>query len=279
MQYMEKDTQRWGRVLWISDGKTEVAVALDFGIRVVHLSCCGCENLFYEQPVDGSDGFTTGEWKLYGGHRIWLAPESAGTYCPDNAPVRYTITNDEILFEQDLESMLKIYKRLRLRFMADGAISVEQEIQNGSDQVIDGAVWGVNTLDGGGEAEISFRCKQRGGYNPQRVISLWSDTNLADPRLQFERDRLIARHMPVPDYLKLGLYSNPGKAVLRNKGQIFELTFNTDDLELYPDNGCNFELYMCMKFMELESLGQKTRILPGQHATHTEVWRLEKCDC
>lgn len=278
MQYKEKITSQWGRVLWIADEKIEIAVALDFGIRIVHLACIGCQNLFYEQPNDCSDGFTEGQWRLYGGHRLWFAPESYDSYYPDNAPVRYSVREDGILFEQELDPLLKVYKRLLLNLCFDGTVRIEQQIQNASDQIMEGAAWGVNTLDGGGEAEIAFGCKDCGSFNPQRVISIWSDTNLSDPRLQFEKDRVIARHLPLDNYLKIGLYSNPGKAVFRNKGQRFELTYDAEHLELYPDCGCNFELYMCRQFMELESLGKKTRISPGQCATHVEVWRLGKCE-
>lgn len=278
MQYKEMTTPQWGRVLWISDGKIEIAVALDFGIRIVHLACAGCENLFYEQPNDCSDGFTEGQWRLYGGHRLWLAPESYASYYPDNAPVRYSVCDEGILFEQELDPFLQVYKRLLLNICLDGAVRIEQHIQNASDQIIEGAAWGVNTLDGGGEAEIVFGCKDCACFNPQRVISLWSDTSLSDPRLQFEKDRVIARHLPLDNYLKIGLYSNPGKAIFRNKGQCFELTYDAEAMELYPDCGCNFELYMCRQFMELESLGKKARILPGQSAAHVEVWRLDKCD-
>lgn len=278
MQYCEKYTPNWGCVLWITHGSTEIAVALDFGIRVVHLSCIGCENLFYEQPADRSDGFVTpGGWNLYGGHRLWLAPESDDSYHPDNTPVRYSVSSNTILFEQDLDPLLQVRKRLSLTMNEDGSIRVYQQIENASEKTIEGAAWGVNTLDAGGEAEICFVDKGSSEFNPSRVISLWSDTNLHDPRLHFEKDRLLARYLPLPDYLKIGLYSAPGKAVFWNKGQRFELTFEADTFELYPDNGCNFELYMCMQFMELESLGKKTVILPDQCATHTEVWRLDKC--
>ena len=280
MQYCVKNTSNWGRVLWITSGNTEVGVALDFGIRIVHLSCIGCENLFYEQPTDRSDTYITESgWCLYGGHRLWLAPESDDSYYPDNAPVQYTVNGNEVLFEQELDPLLLVRKRVTLIFEETGHIRVVQEIENASDQVIHGAAWGVNTLDAGGEARICFNCIRTGGYNPTRVLSLWSDTNLHDPRLRFEKDCLQAKHMPLDDYLKVGIYSNPGKAVFWNKGQVFELTYESDAFELYPDNGCNFELYMCVQFMELESLGKKTTILPGQCATHTEVWRLDKCDC
>jgi len=67
-----------------------------------------------------------------------------------------------------------------------------------------------------------------------------------------------------------------GKAVFENKGQRLTLSFGSQPLAEYPDNGCNFELYMCSRFMELESLGVMTHILPGECASHTETWHLTR---
>ena len=277
MRCFEKLTPNWGRVLWITDEKTEIAVALEFGIRIVHLAAVGCDNLFDEQPADRSDGFTTdGGWVLYGGHRLWLAPESDDSYYPDNTSVHYHVDGNNISFEQDADPFLQIRKYLSIAFEDDGRICVKQSIENVSEQPIVGAAWGVNTLDAGGDVYVNFACQHVGGYNPQRVISLWSDTNLGDPRLNFARDHLHATYLPLNDYLKIGLYSNPGKAIFNNKGQVFELSFDAQPYLLYPDNGCNFELFMCKKFTELESLGTLTTIMPGQCAVHTEYWRIEK---
>lgn len=277
MQYVEKNIPQFGRVLWMTDGKSDVAVALDFGIRVVHLSAAGCDNLFYVQPADRSDGYVEGSWCLYGGHRLWMAPEGWNSYYPDNDPVRYTVNEDEVLFEQELDPKLNAYKSLSIAFLEDGTIRVTQKIRNASDSPMEGAAWGVNTLDAGGTVEVTFACVQPGGFRPQRTLSLWSDTNLGDPRLQFRKDSLCATHMPSKDYLKIGLFSYPGKADFKNKGQRFCLTFGADTEAIYPDGGCNFELFMCEQFMELESLGENTNILPGQCAVHTEFWRVEKC--
>lgn len=269
-----RNTRRWGKVLWLWDDCTEVGVALGFGIRVVHLSCQGMENLYYVQPADLSDNFVTDKgWRLHGGHRVWLAPESAESYYPDNDPVSYTVEENSVLVVQNPEPWLQLRKSLRITFV-DGTVRLDHSIENLSDQVRIGASWGVNTLDGGGEAEICFEGVR--GYNPRRVVSLWGHTNLHDPRLQFASDRLKATHMERPEYLKLGLYSGGGKAVLRNKGQQLTITFDAQPLEQYMDNGCNFELYMCAKFMELETLGVRTEIQPGGVAGHTEVWQLSK---
>lgn len=277
MEYEVRNTDRWGKVLWLRNAGVEIGAALEFGIRIVHVSCEGMENLYYEQPTDRSDNFTTEEgWILYGGHRMWLAPESSRSYYPDNTPISYTLLADGVLLEQGEDPWKKEKKSLQIRFLEDGGVELLHSFRNTSDDTVVGTSWGINTLDSGGTAKINFSCGTRGGYNPKRVVSLWSDTNLHDPRLTFDRESLTATHMDIEDYLKLGLYSNPGNAVFQNKGQELTITFDAQPMEAYMDGGCNFELYMCRKFTELETLGTRTEIRPGECACHGEVWHLKK---
>ena len=92
MQIEHRMDAKRGNLIWLSDGRTEAAAALDFGIRIVHLSCAGKPNLFYSQPDDLSDGLATeAGWRIYGGHRFWSSPESTRSYYPDNAPVQGSV--------------------------------------------------------------------------------------------------------------------------------------------------------------------------------------------
>lgn len=271
-----RNTQQWGKVLWIQNDILEIGIALDFGIRIVHLSCIGMENLYYVQPNDLSDNFTKGEWRVYGGHRLWLAPESLDSYCPDNAPVDYELDENSVLITQQPDPVLHIRKQIRITFLEDGGVSLDHSIENLSDQTVTGASWSVNTLDGG-VAKINFSCGTKGGFNPKRTVSLWSDTNLHDKRVKFDRETLTATHMAdVTEYFKIGLYVQPGEAVLTNKGQQFTISFDVAPMDACIDGGCNFELYMCSRFMELEVLGVKTDIAPGKTAIHQEIWHLQK---
>lgn len=272
-----RNTAQWGKVLWLQNDVLEMGVALAFGIRIVHLSCLGMENLYYVQPNDLSDNFTKGEWRVYGGHRLWMAPESLDSYCPDNNPVAYALEENGVLITQQPDPVLHIKKQIRITFMEDGGVALEHTIENLSNKTIVGASWGVNTLDGGGVAKINFSCGVKGGFNPKRTVSLWSDTNLHDARLKFDRDSLTATHMAdVPEYFKIGLYVQPGEAVLTNKGQQMTIGFDVAPMDECIDGGCNFELYLCSKFMELETLGVKTEIAPGKTAGHKEYWHLQK---
>ena len=275
MQHDIRKTEQWGDVLWLTNGEIEIGVALEFGIRIVHLSLKDMENLYYVQPNDLSDNFTSGDWRVYGGHRLWMAPESQESYCPDNNPVHYEIGEDAITITQSVDPWLHIEKKIAITFLEDGGVQLTHTIVNCSDKPITCASWGVNTLDGGGVATINFTGER--GFNPKRVVSLWGLTNLHDPRIRFESDSVTATHMAdVPEYFKIGLYVNPGKAVLKNKGQQLTITFDAEPMERYMDGGCNFELYLCKQFMELETLGLQTEMGPGENATHRETWHLTK---
>ena len=273
MKHEILNTQQWGKVLFLEEYNTRVGIALDFGIRIVHLSVVGMENLYYVQPNDLSDNFVTPDgWRLYGGHRLWSAPESDLSYCPDNDPVSYTLLSDGVTVSQKKEPWLGIEKTLTLQFL-DGKVCLTQSIKNAGDAPITCASWGVNTL-GPGKAEIQFPGTAPGDYTPRRRINLWADTNLHDPRLTFTKDRLVAEFAPLPDYCKLGIYTPKGQAVYEAKGQRFTLTFHSPDVGICPDGGCNFELYMGAKFMELETVGTTTLLQPGEAVSHQEFWEL-----
>jgi len=266
-----------GKVLFLTDGKTEIGCALDFGIRVIYLSAFGMENIFYRQPDDGSDGVITPEgWKLYGGHRIWNTPEDDTCNCPDNDPIEYKLTDNGVVIRQKEEPWRHIQKLLMIEFQDNGFIKVTNAIRNMSDEAMDTAAWGVNTLEGG-IVDVDFvkADLESGGY-PSRCISLWGDTNIADPRLTWSKSHLTAEWKPIKDYFKLGMYTKSGIAFYRNKGQRFSLGFGSDEFGQYPDNGCNFELFMHECFLEMESLGKVTHVLPGECAEHVEYWKIEK---
>ncbi len=268
-----------GRVLYLSDGRTEAAAALDFGIRIVRLSRVGMQNLFYEQLADLSDGLCTPEgWKIYGGHRLWCAPESELTYCPDNEPVQYEPLADGVRLTQPVDLRLMVQKQLTLRFEADGGILLEHSVKNMADAPVTLASWGVNTLAGGGRAEVWFDGGAPGDFTPSRSLALWGRTNLADARVSFAKDRVYARHLPRPEYCKLGLYSKSGRAEVCNRGQRLELTFGADAFGRYPDGGCNFELFLDENVMEAETLGPVCTLAPGETAGHWERWRVSACE-
>ena len=247
MQIEHRMDAKLGNLIWLSDGRTEAAAALDFGIRIVHLSCAGKPNLFYSQPEDLSDGLKTEEgWRIYGGHRFWASPESSRSYYPDNAPVACELLADGVCLRT-----------------------------NRNPQTVQAAAWGVCTLRGGGTARIPFPGGVAGEYTPGRVLSLWGQTSLADERLRFGPEEICARHLPLGTSLKLGVYTARGEISAENLGQRLTVSCEVHPIGQCADRGCNVELYLNHDVMELETLGMLAALSPGQSTRHTEHWTLE----
>jgi hypothetical protein len=50
----------------------------------------------------------------------------------------------------------------------------------------------------------------------------------------------------------------------------------SDPAKTYPDFGCSFETFTNEDFLELETLGPLTKVLPGQTAEQVEQWSLHR---
>ena len=79
----------WDNCLEISNEQVKLLITLDVGPRVIFYGFIDGQNMF--KNFDEQMGLTGGdEWRIYGGHRLWHAPEVAPrTYSPDNEPVNY----------------------------------------------------------------------------------------------------------------------------------------------------------------------------------------------
>ena len=263
----------FGKTLWLSDGMCEIGAALDCGIRILHCSCRGMDNLFYRQPADDRKYITDQGWRLYGGHRIWAAPESEKSYYPDNQPVDYELKEDGVLLRQK-DPWLKIEKSLKLTFLSEGCIQVDHEIRNLADVPLTCSVWGISTLAAGGTLQVQL-ADNDSEYTPKRLFALWKDTSLQDPRIRIKGDFLWAEHQPSETFFKLGLYTDRGTAIYRRSGQRFICRFGGNEIP-YPDGNSNFELYLSQEMMELETLGGLQLLNPGKMSVHQEIWQIEK---
>jgi len=78
----------------LSNGTVEAVVSLDVGPRVLRYGLVGGDNVFGEYP-HLSTPTELGDWKPYGGHRLWAAPEAMPrSYAPDNTPIQCTPQSD-----------------------------------------------------------------------------------------------------------------------------------------------------------------------------------------
>ena len=262
----------YGKCLFADNGIIEVGIPLDFGLRVGHFSFVGEKNVFFEQPND-MEKFTTDEgWRIRGGHRLWIAPESPLTYCPDNEPISYTVSDDTVTLVQKEDPWLHIIKTFTLKF--DGAkLEVVHRIENLSEDELECSLWAISVMAAGGTEYIDFE-RRDGGMDHWHRISTWDYTSLGDPRATYTRDEIKIRHLPVDERYKIGVGHPFGPVRYENDGVVFKKYFAVEKDKIYPDANVSYETFFSQYMVEMESLSPLSKIGKGERMEHSEVWEL-----
>ncbi len=276
MKHWETTDPEWGRILHLSDGKTEVSAALDFGIRVVGLSAAGEPNLFYRQPEDDQEYRTPKGWRLYGGHRLWLSPESMPeTYYPDNFAVPYTTEGNTVILTPKEQEGNHVQYVFKVTLEEKGTkVTVAHTIYNRDSKEKTFAPWGLSVLAPGG-VEIVPQADKQTGLLSNRILALWDYSDMSDPRLWWGNKYITLIQIPGMDKnFKLGLnHEKQWTSYLLGK-ELFVKRYHTVDGGNYPDGGCSFETYICKNFLEMESLEELKTLAPGESVDHVENWEL-----
>lgn len=261
-----------GECLFLDNGVLEVGVALNFGIRICHFSFLGKENVFYEHPIS-LDRFTTEDgWRLRGGHRLWLAPESDLVYAPDNEPVEYTLLDNGVEITQSPDERLGVIKKVTVEF-DENSVCVKHKITNTRDDVLECALWPISVMAPGGVERIPLK-KRSGGYDPLHCITIWDHSNFGDPRATYEKDQIILTHMDIDSPYKIGVGHPEGEISYTNKGMVFFKNYDMVEGAEYPDGSVSYETFLSKYMVEIESLSPLYTLCHGESAEHKEYWRL-----
>ncbi|MBN1449715.1 MAG: hypothetical protein JW963_01755, partial [Anaerolineales bacterium] len=106
----------------LSNRQLTLLVSKSVGPRVLSLRLQGGENLLAELPDVVTETPHYGTYHFYGGHRLWLAPESfERTYIPDDGPVTVTETDGTVAFTQPPDPYYGIEKSMHIALAADAA--------------------------------------------------------------------------------------------------------------------------------------------------------------
>lgn len=272
MVIREIEDSRYGRCAELADNRFQLLAPLDYGIRVIHFSRPGRENLFFVQPPGMTDLTTPEGWRIYGGHRLWTAPEGESCYEPDNAPVRWAAQDDTLVLTQDRGTTLPLAKQLRLR-LAGKVVEVCHRLTNTGARALRLALWGITALAPGGRQELPFT-QQPSAFKPDRVLALWNGADLSNPQLTFEPGLVRLNHQRLPQPMKLGLWLAGDAARYHLPMGTFCLKGETPKGS-YPDGGVNYETYLCRHMVEMETLSPLYTLKPGQWREHVEHWSLE----
>jgi hypothetical protein len=223
-------------------------------------------------------GQTGGEdFKLYGGHRLWIAPEvESRTLQPDNEPIEYRVDEQEWHVFSASKDVWNVQKEIWIRSEGEGAFWIEHRVINHTPYTIDIAPWALTQFAPGGTAYFpmpEFKAHTE-EVLPDRPLVLWGYSNLADPRWGWSRSLASFKHDAERGPQKVGSFVRQGYAAYANHGNLFIKTFSSDEEQTYPDFGCNFETFANELFLEVESLGPMVNLPPDGTIVHLEGWRL-----
>jgi hypothetical protein len=262
----------------LSNGTVEVIVTTAIGPRVIRYGFVGGDNLLAELP-DTTVKSELGEWKPWGGHRLWTAPEHMPrSYSPDNGPVAATVDGATVRLVQPVEPRTGIVKELTVTLAATGTeVTVGHRLTNRGLWAIDVAPWALTIMNPDGTVIIPQEpyASHDDALLPVRAMTMWAYTDLSDPRWtlgpRFIRLRTDGSRSGSQ---KIGVANKRGWAAYARGRQLFIKRYAWDESRTYPDYGVNTEAYTAGTFIELETLGPMATLAPGSSADHQEQWSL-----
>ncbi len=272
----------WSNCIALANDQVELVVTTDVGPRIIRLALLGGENLLKEVP--DQMGKTGGDdWRPYGGHRFWHAPEVIPrTYAPDNDPVEATEKGGTVRLVQPVERTTGMQKELEITLDPKrGHVSVLHRLTNHNPWAVEAAPWALTVMAPGGAAVFPQEpYKPHPEYMlPARPLVLWHYTDMSDPRLSWGEKYIILRQDPKAETKnKIGMLNCQGWAAYLLRGCVFVKRFPCVKGAPYPDFGCNCESYTDPDILEIESLGPLSTIEPEGAVEHIEDWYLFKAD-
>jgi hypothetical protein len=270
----------WPNCLRLSNSEVEVVIATDIGLRILRFGFIGGQNIFYLSPEDlGKQG--GGVWRIYGGHRLWHAPEAIPrTYCPDNDPVTYSYDSQTLKITQPREGGTGMVKEMEISLSSETSqLRVLHRLINQNPWPEKLSAWALSVLRPGGRAIIPQEPYGAGDdyLLPARSLALWNYTTMNDPRWSWGNKFIQAIQNPsMSSEQKIGVLNKQGWTAYCMEEDFLIKVFEFDPAAEYPDFGSNNELYINGEFLEIETLGPLVSIPPEGKTEHIEYWKLSK---
>lgn len=265
----------WEDCVRITNDKIEVVAATKIGPRVLRFAFLGEDNVFYENASQkGTTG--SGEWRIYGGHRLWHGPQLGfRPNVPDNEAISYTILEDGVILTGNQEPESGMRKQITVRLPSDQAeAEVLHSITNGSVWPVELTAWALSVMAPGGRA-VWPNTKLDTGFLPNHVLVTWPYTNLEDSRFEIGKNYFsLKQDCSMKEWFKAGSSNVEGWAAYLLDNTAFVKKYEHRVGANYSDMGSSFEIYTDADIIELESLSPLTRLEPGETVLHKETWKL-----
>ena len=272
--------QGWHNCYRVSNGEVELVVTGDVGPRVVRFAFVGGQNLFKEY-ADQMGGENEEKFQLRGGDRVWKSPEDpVATWAPDNVAVRVAVTPSGLIATAPVEPLTRLQKEIEVRLASQGTqVEVIHRLTNRGPFPLEFSPWVLTMMAPGGLAISGFPPRGRHPINlePTNPLVMWAYTNLSDKRWVFTKKYLTLKQDPQSsEAQKLGMFNPESWGAYLLNGDAFVKTATALPGKAYPDFGCSVEFFTNNEFLETETLGPLTNVLPGKTVEQIEHWSLHR---
>lgn len=262
----------------LSNGTVKVIIAGEFGPRILSYGFDGEDNVLGWHP-EARVETELGEWRPYGGHRLWLAPEHMPTsYAPDNDKV-------EVIEQDGLSARVigrpdaaGVQKQMLISLAPSGTeVTIEHKLT--VSKPLEAAAWSLTIMAPGGTVVIPN--EPHAPYSPEhllpvRSMALWSYTDFTDPRWEFTPNAIRLRvDESLGHQQKIGILNKQCWAAYEWHDLVFTKRVEYPDGH-YPDYNSNFEFYTAGGFVEIETLSPLTQLNASDSIEHRETWSLER---
>lgn len=262
--------------LRLGNGAIVVDVLASAGPRIVGLRrAADAPNLLAETPDLGWET-PAGRFELFGGHRLWLAPEDpARVASPDSGGLTVVPLPDGVRLIGARDPATACVRSIELRLDPVLALmDVLHRVGNDGPDPVELAPWAITQLPLDGVALLPQERAAAGhGTRPNRNVVLWPYASWDDPRLRV-RDGLVAVDAVAGPDLKVGTLASVGWVAYVRDGTALVRRFTPEPGEVHPDLGCNVEVFCGTRYLELEVLGPLRTLAPGASITLLERWEV-----
>ena len=268
----------WKNCCRISNGKVELVVTTDVGPRVIRFGFTGEDNEFKEYTEHA--GKTGGkEWRLYGGHRLWHAPEDdPRSYIPDNAPVSLEEHKGFIRLVQPTEDRTGIQKEIDIALSPkQAAVRLTHRLRNMNLWTVELAPWALSVMAPGGKVIIPLppRGPHPSNLAPANTLTMWAYTDMSDPRWTWGNEYIMLRQdSAVSRPQKIGVMNKNGWVGFVRNRHLFVKVCSYQPGAAYPDLGSSTETFTNDEMLEVETLGPLVHVQPEGVVEHVEDWFL-----
>ena len=262
----------------LKNGSLSVWMTLDFGPRVIALIPEGGANLFAELPDAQIECPGSGMYSLRGGHRLWYAPEyPPRTYLPDDYHLESKEVENGFKVTQQPEHGSSLRKSITVSLPDEGPqVVVDHEILNLGISPQQLAPWVISMMRPGGTAILPQQIEfdEEFGCQPNRTINLWPYTPVNSPHITLRDRYLYVRADMKEDKLKIGAPNPRGWIGYAIDNKFFVKFASYDPQAFYYDRQSSSQFYCDPGALEMETLGARVTLEPGQSVKHREAWKV-----